>query len=406
VHTGLNYNHLFDSAFFNAEFGFKQVRDANNDNQITEGEYSFGNANNTNLLFASLSSWRGNKHYEMVNHLGNVLTVISDKKLAKCVSGTFIGYNAEVISATDYSPFGAPLAGRSFQSSEYRFGFNGKENDNEVKGVGNSIAFEARIYDSRLGKFLSVDPMIKDYPSFTSYSFAGNSPIVLVDKKGEFPWVTGLIGAGVNIAIGYIGAKVNNQEYSAKDALIDGVIGFAVGSGAALLAPVLGITTATTTGRIVQGALTGMGTGFTSNALDQGTRIAIGDQEEWSNSQFAFSGIGGLFGGSAAAGMGNAAEKFMSKVGDKMLGDFTKGELKQYINYQTKFLKSRIEQQTGAKVGKRQLQREVEKVAGEWKDIKVSEINFVKISTEKAAEAAGEVTVTLGTVQTAKKVTE
>jgi len=23
VHTGLNYNHLFDSAFFNAEFGFK-----------------------------------------------------------------------------------------------------------------------------------------------------------------------------------------------------------------------------------------------------------------------------------------------------------------------------------------------------------------------------------------------
>jgi len=289
----------------------------------------------------------------------------------------------------------------------YRFSFNGQEKVDEINGSGNALDFGARIYDARLGKFLSVDPMIKNYPSFTSYSFAGNSPIVLIDKKGEFPWVTGLIGAGVNIAIGYIGAKINNQDYTAKNALIDGALGFAVGSGAALLAPALGITTATTTtGRIVQGALTGMGTGFTSNALDQGIKIAIGDQEEWSNSQFVFSGLGGLFGGSAAAGMGKVAEKFMSKVGDKMLGDFTKGELKQYIKYQTKFLKSRIEQQTGAKVGKRQLQREVEKVAEEWKDIKVNEINFVKISTQKAAEAAGEVTVTLSTVETAKKVTE
>ncbi len=96
----------------------------------------------------------------------------------------------------------------------------------------------------------------------------------------------------------------------------------------------------------------------------------------------------------------------MSKVCDKMLKDFTKGELKQYIDYQTKFLKSQIEQQTGAKVGKRQLQKEVKKVAGEWKDIKATEINYIQISTEKVAGAAGEVTVTLGTVYKAKEVTE
>ena len=42
----------------------------------------------------------------------------------------------------------------------YRFGFNGKENDNEVKGAGNSVDFGARIYDSRLGRWMSVDSLI------------------------------------------------------------------------------------------------------------------------------------------------------------------------------------------------------------------------------------------------------
>ncbi len=51
----------------------------------------------------------------------------------------------------------------------YRFGFNGKENDNEVKGVGNSLDFGARIYDSRLGRWLIVDPLTKKYPDIMEY---------------------------------------------------------------------------------------------------------------------------------------------------------------------------------------------------------------------------------------------
>ena len=41
--------------------------------------------------------------------------------------------------------------------STYRFGFNGMENDHEMKGTGNSLDFGARIYDPRIGKFLSID---------------------------------------------------------------------------------------------------------------------------------------------------------------------------------------------------------------------------------------------------------
>jgi RHS repeat-associated protein len=46
----------------------------------------------------------------------------------------------------------------------YRFTFNGMEKDDEVKGVGNSLDFGARIYDSRLGRWLSVDPLSYKFP--------------------------------------------------------------------------------------------------------------------------------------------------------------------------------------------------------------------------------------------------
>jgi RHS repeat-associated protein len=78
------------------------------------------------------------------------------------------------------------MPGRKFSTgSAYRYGFNGKENDNEVKGEGNQIDYGMRIYDPRLGRFLSVDPLFEDYPWYTPYQFAGNSPIVNIDLDGE-----------------------------------------------------------------------------------------------------------------------------------------------------------------------------------------------------------------------------
>ena len=67
------------------------------------------------------------------------------------------------IRKSDYYPFGMVMWGRNFNTRSYRFGFNGKENDNEVKGSGNSIDFGARIYDPRLGRFLSIDPDAQKY---------------------------------------------------------------------------------------------------------------------------------------------------------------------------------------------------------------------------------------------------
>ncbi|MEO6902463.1 MAG: RHS repeat-associated core domain-containing protein [Bacteroidia bacterium] len=76
------------------------------------------------------------------------------------------------------------MPGRTFNNGSCRYGFNGKENDNEIKGNGNQQDYGARIYDPRLGRFFSVDPLFKKYPELTPYQFASNRPIDGVDLDG------------------------------------------------------------------------------------------------------------------------------------------------------------------------------------------------------------------------------
>ncbi len=67
----------------------------------------------------------------------------------------------------------------------YRYGYNGKESDGEVKGNGNSLDFGARIYDSRLGRWLSCDALAMKYPNESPYIFSGDSPIWFLDRDGN-----------------------------------------------------------------------------------------------------------------------------------------------------------------------------------------------------------------------------
>src|SRR5882672_365890 len=90
------------------------------------------------------------------------------------------------MSAQYYYPFGMEMPERKYDAGVgYRYGFNGKENDNEVKGEGNEQDYGMRIYDTRIGKFLSVDPITQNYPSLTPYQFASNSPIKCIDLDGR-----------------------------------------------------------------------------------------------------------------------------------------------------------------------------------------------------------------------------
>ena len=124
----------------------------------------------------------GLKQYELKDHLGNVRAVVTDRKLPGATDGT---YKADLLTAQEYYPFGMAMPGRQFNFSKYRFGFNGKEKDDEISGNGNSYDFGARIYDPRIGRWLSVDPLQKKYPNLTPYNAFENNPVVFKDIEGK-----------------------------------------------------------------------------------------------------------------------------------------------------------------------------------------------------------------------------
>jgi RHS repeat-associated protein len=80
-----------------------------------------------------------------------------------------------------YTTFGSPMPSLKFSNTNYRYGFNGKENDPET----GTQDYGMRIYDSRIAKFLSVDPKSRQFPFYTPYQFAGNKAIRYTDLDGQ-----------------------------------------------------------------------------------------------------------------------------------------------------------------------------------------------------------------------------
>jgi RHS repeat-associated protein len=135
---------------------------------------------NTNNLFDRKV---GDKRFELGNHLGNVLAVVSDRKLVADPQN-FVNFSPDVLSYSDYYPFGMLLPNRHGSVDSYRYGFQGQEMDDEIKGEGNSINFTFRMYDPRGGRFLSNDPLAKSYPWTSPYVFSENRVIDGVELEG------------------------------------------------------------------------------------------------------------------------------------------------------------------------------------------------------------------------------
>jgi len=86
-------------------------------------------------------------------------------------------------TCSDYSPFGVELDGRTV-SGGYRFGYQGSEKDDELKGNGNSYTTEFRQLDPRLGRWLSIDPLFAKFPWQSPYIQSNNNPTIFSDNKG------------------------------------------------------------------------------------------------------------------------------------------------------------------------------------------------------------------------------
>jgi hypothetical protein len=131
----------------------------------------------------------GEKRYELSNHLGNVLAVITDRRFATedaGATGNVKYYEPNVVAAQDYDPFGMLLSGRSWEvGSGYRYGFNSQEQDDEVYGDGNLNTAEFWEYDTRLGKRWNLDPV--DNCTISRYATFYNNPVINIDIDGDCP---------------------------------------------------------------------------------------------------------------------------------------------------------------------------------------------------------------------------
>ncbi|UPK72618.1 LamG-like jellyroll fold domain-containing protein [Chitinophaga filiformis] len=125
---------------------------------------------------------KGRKQYELTNHLGNVLATISDKVVDSVIGNSVDHYEAEVLSAQDYYPFGMLQPDRKWSLGRYRYGFNGQEKSTEV-GTSNYTA-QFWEYDSRIGRRWNLDPVNIYFES--RYSTFHNNPNLYSDPFGLY----------------------------------------------------------------------------------------------------------------------------------------------------------------------------------------------------------------------------
>lgn len=110
------------------------------------------------------------KYYYLKDHLGSIRVTVD-------TLGQICGYD-------DYDAWGLQLDGRSdnFSNSDDKYKFTGKERDVET----GYDYFGARYYDSRIGRWLQVDPYYTKYSQFNPYNYSCNNPIKNIDPNGNY----------------------------------------------------------------------------------------------------------------------------------------------------------------------------------------------------------------------------
>lgn len=126
----------------------------------------------------------GRRRYELTDHLGNVRAVVGDRLYSSTSANGTVVYRPELLSYNDYYPFGMNIKSLSGNSSEYRYGYNGKEKDDKGEWGITHYDYGFRIYNPALARFLSVDPLTASYPWNSTYAFAENDVIRSVDLDG------------------------------------------------------------------------------------------------------------------------------------------------------------------------------------------------------------------------------
>ena len=125
-------------------------------------------------------------YYTIRDHIGSVRTIVN-------ASGT-------VVERNDYYPFGSRTTfGASYATlSSNRQKFSGKEEQTTVAGSTLPyLDFGARMYDAKLVRWNTYDPMAEKYYGINPYVYCAGDPVNMVDVEGrKIVFVHGLAKAG------------------------------------------------------------------------------------------------------------------------------------------------------------------------------------------------------------------
>ncbi|WP_456695045.1 RHS repeat-associated core domain-containing protein [Aeromicrobium sp. P5_D10] len=164
------------------------VYDANGNRLIARDS-----ASNSTTLFAGMvevkatgSAVTSTRHYTLGGEKvatrisGSINFLITDHQGTPQVS--VLG-SSQQVTKRRFSPYGDPLAEPASWPSDK--GFLGKTTDRAL----GTTHLEAREYDTALGRFLTVDPVIDpmDPQQLNGYAYANNSPVTMMDPDGLWP---------------------------------------------------------------------------------------------------------------------------------------------------------------------------------------------------------------------------
>ncbi|QYS92465.1 hypothetical protein JJC04_03315 [Flavobacterium covae] len=89
------------------------------------------------------------------------------------------------------------MPNRHGYSKDYRYGYQGSEKNDQIKGEGNDYTTHYRHLDPRVGRWMSRDPKSTAFES--PYASMKNSPMLFNDKVGDTVKIThnrGFLGLG------------------------------------------------------------------------------------------------------------------------------------------------------------------------------------------------------------------
>lgn len=160
---------------------------------------------------------RGQKEYELTDHLNNVLATVSDLPTGIDANGDsqIDSYQAQIFTRRYYYPYGMPMPIGSFGS--YRYGFNaGSEIDSEISShPGRYFSTDFRGNDTYIARWWSPDPKINLTPFQSPYISMDGDPVLKNDPNGDI--VPLLLGAWAVIEVGLAVYDV----YDAGSTLLD-----------------------------------------------------------------------------------------------------------------------------------------------------------------------------------------